>query len=147
MIPYGKDYIASGEIFSDELVFCIRCGSQIMGLGYKEMPSVHDPKKLVNVAHKKKFGNYRQMPVVLSRRGRESITSLPCCQECVKEIDPSRDTDELIKQIKRAMQIEARWIGMPEEAVDAIAKAWSDSRIIRKCNSEEAATGRIMEAV
>jgi hypothetical protein len=147
MTPYSKDYIASGDVFADEMVFCIRCGTQTMGLGYKEMPSVNDPKKLVNVAHKKQFGNYRQMPVVLSRRGRESITSLPCCQECVKEIDPSRDTDLLIKQIKRAMQIEARYVGMPEEAVEAISKAWADARIVRKCNPEEAATGRIMEAV
>ncbi len=147
MIPYGKDYIATGDVFADESVFCIRCGTQTMGLGYKELPSVHDPKKMVNVAHKKQFGNYRQMPVVLSRRGRESITSLPCCQECVKEIDPSRDTDQLIRQIKRAMQIEARFVGMPDEAIEAIGKAWADARILRKCNPEESATGRIMEAV
>lgn len=147
MMPYSKDYIASGDVFADEMVFCIRCGTQMIGLGYKEMPSVNDPKKLVNVAHKKQFGNYRQMPVVLSRRGRESITSLPVCQDCVKEIDPSRDTDQLIKQIKRAMQIEARYVGMPEEAIEAIGKAWSDARILRKCTPEECSTGRIMEAV
>jgi hypothetical protein len=147
MIPYSKDYIATGDVFADELIFCIRCGIQMVGLGYKEMPSVNDPKKIVNVAHKKQFGNYRQMPVIISRRGRESITSLPCCQECLKEIDPSRDTDEIVRQIKRAMQIEARYVGMPDEAVAAIAQAWADARIIRKCNPEEAATGRIMEAV
>ena len=147
MIPYSKDYIATGDVFADESVFCIRCGAQTMGIGYKELPSVNDPKKMVNVAHKKQFGNYRQMPVVLSRRGKESITSLPTCQECLKEIDPARVTDSLVRQIRRAMQIEARYVGMPEEAVEAIAKAWADARIIRKCNPEEAATGRIMEAV
>lgn len=147
MTPYSRDYIGSGDVFADESVFCIRCGTQMMGLGYKELPNVNDPKKIVNVAYKKQFGIYRQMPVVLSRRGRESITCLPCCQGCLKEIDPARDTDLLVRQIKRAMQIEARWVGMPEEAIEAIGKAWSDARIIRKCNPEEVATGRIMEAV
>ena len=147
MTPYSMDYIASGDVFADESVFCIRCGAQTMGLGYKELPSNTNPKLMVNVAHKKQYGNYRQLPVILMRHGRQSITSLPVCQECVKEIVPERDTDQIVKQIKRAMQIEARWAGMPEEAVEAIAKAWADARIIRKCNPEEAATGRIMEAV
>lgn len=147
MIPYGKDYIATGDVFADESVFCIRCGTQIMGLSYKEMPSVTNPKLMVNVAFKKQYGNYRQMPVALMRHGKVSMTGLPVCQDCVKEVDPARDTDEIIRQIKRAMQIEARYVGMPDEAVAAIAQAWSDARIIRKCNPEEAATGRIMEAV
>ena len=146
MSPYSKDYIASGDIFADETVSCIRCGTKIMGISYKEMPCVNDPKKLVNVAHKMKYGNYRLLPVVLSRRGNENITNLPACQECVKEINPERDTDEIIRQIKRAMQIEARYIGMPDEAVDGIARAWSDARIIRKLNPQEIAEGRILEA-
>lgn len=147
MTPYSKDYIATGDVFADESVFCIRCGIQIIGLSYQQMPNVNDPKKMVNVAHKKQFGNYRQLPVVLSRRGRESITSLPVCQECVKEIDPARDTDEIVRQIKRAMQIEVRFVGMPEEAIEAVSKAWADARIIRKLSPQEVAEGKIMEAV
>lgn len=147
MTPYSMDYIATGDVFADECVYCIRCGTQTMGLSYKGIPDVHDPKKLVNVAYKKQFGNYRQVPVILMRHGRKSITSLPVCQDCVKEIIPERDTDEIVRQIKRAMQIEARYVGMPDEAVAAISQAWADARIVRKCNPEEAATGRIMEAV
>jgi hypothetical protein len=145
MIPYGKDYIATGDVFADESVFCIRCGTQIMGLSYKEMPSVTNPKLMVNVAFKKQYGNYRQMPVALMRRGRVSMTSLPVCQDCVKEVDPARDTDEIIRQIKRAMQIEARYVGMPEEAVEGIAKAWADARILRKLNPQEVAEGKILQ--
>jgi len=147
MTPYAKDYIATGDVFADESVFCLRCGTQTMGLGYKELPSVTDPKKTVNVAHKKQFSNYRQMPVILSRHGRESITSLPICQDCEKEIDPVRDTDEIIRQIKRAMQIEARYVGMPEEAIEAISKAWADARIIRKLSPQEVSEGKILEVV
>ena len=147
MIRYSKDYIATGEVFADELVFCMRCGAQIMGLGYKEIPSVHDPKKMVTVAYKKKFSNFRQVSVVLSRHGKESMTSLPVCQDCEKEIVPERDTDYIVRQIRRAMQIEGRYIGMPDEAVEAIAKAWADARIIRKMTPQEIAEGRILEAV
>lgn len=147
MIPYSKDYIVSGDIFSDEEVLCIRCGTKIMGVSYKEMPHVNDAKKVVNVAHKMKYGNYRLMPVVLVRRGRENITNLPACQSCIKEIVPDRDTDKIVNQIKRAMQIEARYVGMPEEAIEAIAMAWSDARIIRKLTHSEISEGRILQEV
>lgn len=145
MIPYSRDYISSGDIFADETVLCIRCGTKIVGVSYEEMPNVNDPKKVVNVAHKMKYGNYRLLPVVLSRRGRESITNLPVCQECVKEVVPERDTDEIIKQIRRAMQIEARYVGMPEEAIEAIARAWSDARILRKLSPQEVSEGKILQ--
>jgi len=145
MIPYGRDYIATGDVFADESVFCIRCGTQIMGLGYKEMPSVNNPQVKVNVAHKKQFGNYKQLPVLMSRKGRESITCLPICKECEKEIVPERDTDEIVRQIKRAMQIEARYVGMSDEAVANIGMAWADARIIRKLTPQEIAEGKILE--
>src|SRR5579864_5781540 len=109
MILYGKDYIIPGDIFSDETVLCMRCGIPVMVLSYKEMPKINDPKKMVNVAYKMKLGNYRLLPVVLYRRGRESISHLVCCQDCVKEIDPETQSDQIVRQIKRAMQIEARW--------------------------------------
>lgn len=145
MIPYSRDYISSGDVFADETVLCLRCGVQIMGLSYMEMPNVNDPNKKVSVAHKKKYGNYRLLPVVISRRGRESITNLPVCQECVKEIVPERDTDQIVRQIKRGMQIEARYVGMPEETIEGIAKAWSDAQILRKLNPQELAEGRILQ--
>ena len=147
MIPYGKDYIATGDVFADESVFCIRCGTQIMGLSYKEMPSVNDPKKMVNVAHKKKFGNHRQLGVILYRRGKESITYLPCCQDCMKEIDPEMQSDQIVRQIKRAQQIEARWAAMPEEAIVGIERQFADARIVRKLSPQELTEGRILEAV
>lgn len=145
MIPYSKDYIATGDVFADETVFCLRCGVKIMGLSYKEVPNVNDPKKMVNIAHKMKYGNYRLLPVVLARRGSESITNLPVCQDCIKEIAPERDTDEIVKQVKRAMQIEARYVGMPEEAIEGIARAWADARILRKLNPQELAEGKILQ--
>lgn len=147
MIPYSRDYISSGDVFADETVLCIRCGTKIMGLSYKEMPHVNDPKKIVNVAHKMKYGNYRLLPVVLSRRGKESITNLPACQECIKEISPERDTDQIIRQIKRAMQIEARYIGIPEASIEGIAKAWSDAQVIRELTPQELAEGRILQEI
>ncbi len=145
MTPYGKDYISTGDVFADENVFCIRCGVQIVRLSYEEMPSVYDPKKSVIVAHRKKLGNYRQMPVILVRRGKEKITYLPCCPECLKEIVPERDTDEIINQIKRAMQIEARWAGVPAEVVEGISRQYSDARILRKLNPQEMIEGKILE--
>lgn len=147
ILPYLKDYIVSGDFFADEMVLCIRCSAQIMGLTYKPMPNVNDPTKTVNVACKKKFGNYRQMAVLLYRKGQDRICYLPCCQECLKEIDPERDTDQLVRQIKRAMQIEARWVGAPEEAVEGIARQYADARIIRKLNPQEMIEGKILEAV
>ncbi len=145
MIRYERDYIVPGDIFADEEVLCIRCATKIMGVSYREMPHVNDPKKMVNVAHKMKYGNYRLLPVVLSRRGKESITNLPVCQSCIKEIVPERDTDEIVRQIKRAMQIEARYVGMPEEAIDGISRAWADARIIRKLSIEELSEGKILQ--
>jgi hypothetical protein len=145
MTPFAKDYIVPGDVYSDETVLCIRCGTQIMRLSYREMPNVNDPKKMVNVAHKVKMGNYRLLPVVLYRRGKESITCLPCCQECVKEINPETQSDELVKQIKRAMQIEARWAGMPEEAIEGVQRQLADARILRKLNPQEIIENRILE--
>lgn len=146
-IPYLKDYIVSGDFFADEEVLCIRCATQIMGLTYKPMTSVNDPKKTVNVACKKKFGNYRQMAVLMHRKGQDRICYLPCCQECLKEIDPTRDTDQLVRQIKRAMQIEARWVGAPDEVVEGIARQYADAQIIRKLSPQEIIEGKILEAV
>lgn len=145
MIPYSRNYIASGDVFADETVLCLRCGTKIMGLSYVEVPHVNDPKKMVNVAHKMKYGNYRLMPVLLSRRGKESITNLPVCQECVKEVVPERDSELIVQQIRKAMQIEARYVGMPEEAISSIANAWADAQILRKLTTQEMAEGRILE--
>jgi len=147
MTPYSRDYISSGDVFADEIVLCLRCGVKIMGLSYIEISHVNDKSKKVNVAFKKKLSNYRLLPVVLSRRGHESITNLPLCQECVKEVVPERDTDYIVRQIKRAMQIEALYVGMPEEAIEGIAKAWSDAQVLRKLNPQEIAEGRILEEV
>ena len=147
MTAYAKDYIVPGDIYADESVLCIRCGTQIMGLSYREMPNVNDPKKMVNVAHKKKFGNYRQLAVILCRKGMERIAYLPCCQGCLKEIDPARDTDELVRQVKRAMQIEARWVGAPEEAIEGISRQYADARMIRKLNPQELVEGKILQVL
>jgi hypothetical protein len=147
MTPYTKDYIVPGDVFVDETVLCIRCGVQVMGLSYKEMPKVNRPKEMVNVAHKKKYGNYSLLPVLLCRQGKETIVHLPCCRDCQKEIVPERDTDELVRQIKRAMQMEARYIGLPDETVADIARAWADARFLRKLTPEEVTAGKIMETV
>lgn len=145
MMAYSRDYIVPGDVFSDETVLCIRCGTQIMRMSYKEMPKVNDPKATVNVAHKMKLGNYRLVPVVLYRKGKESITCLPACQDCVKEINPETQSDEIVKQIKRAMQIEARWAGMPEEAVEGVNRQFADARVTRKLNKDEIMENRILE--
>ena len=144
---FAKDYIIPGDVFSDETVLCIRCGTPIMRLSYKEMPKINSPKEMVNVAYKMKLGNYRQLPVVLYRRGQESITHLPCCQDCVKEIDPEVQSDQLIRQIKRAMQIEARWAGFPEEAIEAVNRQMADARVLRKLTPQEITEGKILEVV
>jgi hypothetical protein len=145
MTPFAYDYIVPGDVFSDESVLCIRCGVQIMRLSYKEMPKINDPKQVVNVAHKMKLGNYRLLPVMLYRRGQQSITCLPCCQDCVKEINPETQTDDIIRQIKRAMQIEARWAGMPEEAIEGVARQMADARIVRTLTPQEITENKILE--
>lgn len=145
MTPFARDYIVPGDIYSDETVLCIRCGTQIMKLSYREMPKINSPKETVKVAHKVKMGNYRLVPVVLYRRGQESITCLPVCQECVKEINPETQSDEIVKQIKRAMQIEARWAGMPEEAIEGVNRQLADARIMRKLNPQEIIENKILE--
>ena len=145
-MSFEKDYIIPGDIFSDETVLCMRCGTTIMRLSYKEMEKINSPKEFVNVAHKMKLGNYRLLPVVLYRKGRESIACLPVCQDCVKEINPETQSDEIVKQIKRAMQIEARWAGMPEEAIEGVNRQFADARIMRKLNPQEIIENKIMEA-
>lgn len=147
MTPYAKDYIVPGDVFADEQVLCLRCGVAIMCLSYKEMPKINSPKETVNVAHKMRLGNYRQLGVLLYRRGRESMTYLPVCQDCVKEIVPERDSDAIIRQIVRAMQIEARWAAMPQEAIEGIARQYADARTLRVLTPEELIEGRIMETV
>lgn len=147
MTPFSKDYIVPGDVFADETVLCLRCGTKIMMLSYKEMPQINNPKETVKVAHKMKLGNYRLVPVVLYRRGNETITHLPVCQDCVKEIDPSVQSDEIVKQIKRAMQIEARWAGLPEEAIEGVQRQFSDARIMRKLTTDEIMENKILEAV
>lgn len=144
---YSKDYIIPGDCFSDETVLCIRCGVTIMRLSYKEMPKINSPRETVKVAHRMRLGNHRQLGVVLYRRGKESITYLPVCQDCVKEIVPETQSDEIVRQIKRAMQIEARWAGMPEEAVEGVSRSFADARIIRKLTSQELIEGKILEVV
>lgn len=142
---FSKDYIVPGDIFADESVLCIRCGTTVMCLSYKEMPKINNPKKTVKVAHKMKLGNYRLVPVVLYRRKRESITCLPTCKDCVKEIDPGTQSAEIVKQIVRAMQIEARWVGIPEDSVNLIQEQFADARIIRKMTASEIVENRILE--
>jgi hypothetical protein len=144
MIPYSKDYIETGEVFADQSVFCMRCGTQIIGLSYREMPKINSPQETVKVAHRIQYGNYRQLGVVLYRRGRESITYLPVCQECVKEVAPETDSDAIIGQIMRAMQTEARWAGMPEETIQGIKKSFADAHIVRKLTPQELTDGRIL---
>ena len=145
MIPFALDYIVPGDIFADESVLCIRCGTPIMALSYREMPNVNNPEIKVNVAHKKKLGNYRQLGVALYRRGKQSITYLPCCQSCVKDIDPETQSDQLIKQIKRAMQIEARWAGMPDETIQGVQRQFADARILRKLDPQELIENKILQ--
>lgn len=147
MTPYSKDYIVPGDVFADETVLCLRCAAPIMRLSYKEMPKINMPDKVINVAHKMKLGNYRLLPVVLYRRGKESIASLPICQFCLKEVVPERDSDEIVKQIKRAMQIEARWCGMPEEVIEGVNRQFADARILRKLNPEQVMENKILEGV
>lgn len=143
MTPFTRDYIIPGDIAADETVLCMRCAAQIMRLSYKEMPKINSPKEIVNVAHKMKMGNYRLLPVVLYRRGQEVITCLPVCQECVKEIVPELNSEQIVGQIKRALQIEARWAGMPEEAIEGVNRQFADARILRKLTSEEIIENRI----
>jgi len=147
MIPYSVDYIIPGEVFTDETVLCIRCGITIMGLSYKEMPKINSPKEKVNVAHKIKFGNYRQIPVVMEMKGRVSVTALPSCKECVKEIDPERDSKEIVKQIINAMEIQSKWVGMPEASIESIRRQYGDAKIVRKLTPEELMENKILEAV
>lgn len=145
MRPFETDYIVPGDVFSDENVLCMRCGVLILKLSYKEMPKINAPQENVNVAHKMKLGNYRLLSVVLYRRGKESITNLPVCQDCVKDVDPSVHSDSIIKQIVRAMQIEARWAGLPEAAVFSIGNQFADARILRKLTTEEIVQSKILE--
>jgi hypothetical protein len=144
---YEKPYIIPGDVFADETVLCLRCGTQIMGLSYKEMPKVNSPQEMVKVAHKKKFGNYRLLPVVLYRLGKESILHIVCCQDCLKEIDPARDSEVIIKQIVTAFQIEAKYAGAPQEMIDGISRKYADARTLRKLTTEELLENRIMETV
>jgi hypothetical protein len=116
-----------------------------MQLSYKEMPKINSPKETVKVAHKKRLANHRQLGVVLYRRGRESITYLPVCQDCMKDIEVSRDTDEIIKQIVRAQQIEARWAAMPEEMIQGIKRQFADARIVRQLTTNELLEGKILQ--
>lgn len=147
MTPFSLDYIIPGDVFSDETVLCMRCATQIMRLSYKEMPKINAPEEIVNVAHKMKLGNYRQLPVILYRKGKQQICNILLCQECVKETVPELNSDQIITQLKRALHIEARWAGLPDESIDGINRQFADARILRKLTSEEITQNRILEAV
>lgn len=147
MMPFSIDYLIPGDCFADETVLCMRCGTKIAGLGYKEMPSMNNPKETVKVAHKQHYSNFSMYPVVLYRRGKQSITYLNMCKDCIPGFAPEEWSDQIIKQIVRAFQIEARWAAMPEAAVEAVSRQYSDARILRAANPEEIREGKIMETV
>ena len=147
MTPFAHDYLIPGEIFADETILCMRCAEPIMRLSYKEMKKLNEPNKTVNVAYKMKLGNYRQLPVVLHSRGKDTITSLVLCQPCIKETVPEAHSDEIIEQIIRATQAEARWVGLPEDAIKGIEKGFINSRIVRKLNPQEVIENRILEEI
>lgn len=147
MKPFSENYIVPGDIFADETVLCMRCASKIMGLDYAEMPKHGQPSEIVRVPVKRKMGNYRQMNAVIKREGKQQIVQLPLCQECVKEVDPARDSDAIIGQIREALKIEARWIGASESVLEAIDHRFADAHLIRKLTVEEMTEGKILEEV
>lgn len=142
---FDKDYIIPGDIFSDETTLCMQCGAKIAAMTYKEMPKINSPKETVNVACKTRYHNFRMVPVVIYRRGQEAITNLNVCSDCSKTIVPEEWSDQIIKQIVRAYQIEAKWAGLPEAAVQAIIRQFADARIVRKLNKDEIIAGKILE--
>jgi hypothetical protein len=145
MIPFTFDYVIPGDVFPDETVLCMRCGTQIMGISYIEMPKINDPKQMVNVAHKKRFFNYRIMPVVLSRGGKKGITFVLSCQDCLKEIVPEDNSSQIVNQIVKAMEAEAKWAGMPEASIEGIRNQYADAKILRKLAPQEVMENRILE--
>lgn len=134
---FEHDYIIPGDCFPDETVLCMSCGNAISRLGYKEMPMIGDSKKTVKVAAKMPMGNYSQTPVIMYRKGKESIVHVLTCKEC-RNFDLNEESGQkIIRQLVRAMQIESRWAGYPEEAAIAVSRAYADARMVRRITAEE----------
>jgi hypothetical protein len=144
-MSHEKDYIIPGEVFADETVLCMHCGTMIMNLGYKEMPMINRPTKMVQVPFKQKLFNYRTIPVVVYQQGKNRIGHLPYCKDCLKHFNPTQDSDAIIRQLINAYIMEVRWTGLSDDAVEAIRRKFADARIVRKLTVEELVEGRLEE--
>ena len=137
MSDFLHDYIVPGDYFSDQTVLCMSCATIITRLNYTEMPMIGDSKKTVNVVGKMVLGNYTQTPVIMYRNGKEMVVHVLTCKECRKFDVTEKIGDKIISQIKRAMKIEAKWKGYPDEAMQAIDRKYADARIMRKLTADE----------
>lgn len=137
MSNFEHDYLIPGDYFADETVLCMSCKETISRLHYKEMPMIGNSKKKVNVAGKMHLGNYSQTPVILYRNGKESVIHVLTCKECRNFELNSSIGEKIVNQIIRALQMEAKWAGYPQEAIDAIKRKYADARIVRKISQED----------
>ncbi len=134
---FEHDYIIPGDCFADETVLCMACATPISQLGYKEMPMIGDSKRTVKVVAKMPNAQYSQTPVIMYRRGKESVIHILTCKEC-RKFDLNETTGPLIiRQIVRALQIEAKWAGHGPEICEAVERQYADARMMRKITAEE----------
>lgn len=115
---FEHEYLIPGDIFYNEGTLCMRCGTPICKLDYKEMKKHNDPTQLVNVAYVRKLPNYREVKYHVQYRGARGVTYLLLCKEC-KDCELSEeDKKNAVWQITKAKETVLKWIGK-EVALEA----------------------------
>lgn len=132
-------YIELSEFSSNEKVNCMRCGILIFDHTYEMMPKRNDPTQTVAVYSPRKLSNYRQVPYLTVKDGRESVTHLLLCVDCENFKLADEDRPLIINQITACMILQVRWAGYPETAVEGVREKWKGMEFIRRLNDTEAA--------
>lgn len=132
-------YIELSENSSHEKVHCMRCNTLIFDHSYEMVPKRNNPVEQIAVYSPRKFSNYRQVPFLTSKEGKESVTHLLLCVDC----ENFKLTDEvkplIINQIVACLILQSRWGGYPEAALEGIREKWRGMEVVRRMTDAETA--------
>lgn len=137
MNPFEFDYIITSEHSPQEKVLCMRCGVLISDHRYEDQPKLNSPREIVHVYAQRTLGNYRQVPVLALEEGLETLMHILVCEGC-QNFDVTPDLgDKILQQVCRAQQIQIKWAGYPEEALEAMRQKYASMKIVRRLKGTE----------
>lgn len=136
-LMYDKPYTENDGIKPDGRVYCMRCHDLVMDSTYKTMTKHNSPQETVNVYCPKKLSHYKLLPVYIGDNVTNSVYHLIFCESCSK-IDIDLEGKIRIPQlICNAALEEAKWAGLPEEALEGIKKKYANLTVLRKLTAGE----------